>query len=123
MKVTIDTVHGVVSDGTDNGIEIQGVLTLTAPSVEPGEIVTTTAANVTKGYTIVATIGNCTLILPNATTVNQQQFKVKKNNVEAYTLTIQCYGSQTIDGESSLTITAKNTAVVLYALQGNWYIF
>ena len=61
--------------------------------------------------------------MPNASSVDQQEFKIKKVNSPAHTLTISAAAGQTIDGQSSLSITAQYTAVTLYALNGAWYIF
>lgn len=89
----------------------------------PGQVVTTASDTVSASHVVVTTAGNCALTLPDASTVDQQEFKIKKTSAEPNTLTISPSNGQTIDGQSSLTITAQYTAVTLYALAGAWYIF
>jgi hypothetical protein len=128
VKVTIDTARGVVTERDGNGIAINGPLTLSGPVtvtgvVVTGVVVTGASATVSASHTIVATAGNCALALPDATTVDQQEFKIKKISTDPNALTISPSNGQTIDGQTSLTITAQYTAVTLYALGGAWYIF
>jgi len=122
MKVTIDSVRGVVTEDYSNGLFIEEIALFSQPVALSSQVVTTTAVTVNKPCTLVATVDDCVLTLPNASVADQQEFKIKKINTSAYSLTINAVSGQTIDGQTSLLITAQYTTVVLYAAGGNWYI-
>jgi hypothetical protein len=119
----ISSAYGVVTERDGNGVEINGPLTLNGAIVVPGQLVTGASVSVSASHIVVTTAGNCVLTLPDALSVDQQEFKIKKNSADPNALTISPSNGQTIDGQVSLTITAQYTAVTLYALGGSWYIF
>jgi len=125
VKTTINSARGVVTEYDGNGVVIEGPIRLSGEVLaqQSATLVTTTVATVTSPRTLVATTANCVLTLPNATSVDQLEYKIKKLSLDGYSLTIAATAGQTIDGLNSLVITAINTAVTLYAYNGAWYIF
>ena len=122
MKVTVDSVRGVVTEEAGNGLFVETTTQFVVPFAIAGEIITATSATMTKPATLVATVDNCVLTLPNASTVDQQEFRIKKLSSSAHSLTINATNGQTIDGQTSLIITAQYTTMLLYSAGGNWYI-
>ena len=71
---------------------------------------------------IVLVSGNTTLTLPAAATSSGVRFDVKKTDSNATTVTIDGNGSETIDGETTQTITEQYTSVHLVCNGTTWYI-
>ena len=58
--------------------------------------------------------------LPDATTYDEIIFQIKCIN-DTYTCTVETYDSQTIDGESNITL-REMESITIQAKNGNWYI-
>lgn len=97
-------------------------------STENYEIVnvTTTPYTVlpTSEYTIYlvdCTTGNITMNFPSAVS-NEAQYSVKKTDSSANTITIDPFGSQTIDGSSTKVIRFQNTSLDIFSNNANLFI-
>lgn len=62
---------------------------------------------------------NATLILPPARRVEGMIFNVWNNNSSTFTVTIDPHGSETIDGQLTISLDV-NEAAKLYSYQGRW---
>jgi hypothetical protein len=69
-----------------------------------------------------ASNGNITTTLPNAITYEGKQLNIKKIDSSGYTVSINTTSNQTIDGQSTLTITSQWTTLSVIAHDGGWYI-
>ena len=69
-----------------------------------------------------ATAGNVNITIPTARNNNGKLFVVKKIDSTANTVTITPYGTQLIDGSSTVVISVQYTAVMIVSDNFNWWI-
>jgi hypothetical protein len=60
--------------------------------------------------------------MPQASTCNGATFKIKKTDSSINNVTVDGYASETIDGELTYIIGAKNGAIELISTGTEWYI-
>lgn len=66
--------------------------------------------------------GGFTITLPTAVGASGKQIIIKKISSDGNTITINTTSSQTIDGSTSLSITAQYTSLIVVSDNANWYI-
>lgn len=75
-----------------------------------------------SNYDTVLTFGSITISLPTSSSVIGKTYKLKKTDSNSTTLTIDPYGSETIDGFSTIELYESNSVVVIQADGSNWRI-
>jgi hypothetical protein len=70
----------------------------------------------------IKTTNTITITLPTAVGINGKIYNIKKMDGKTTTLTINTTSSQTIDGDTSLTIKQQYTSVTLVSDNSNWII-
>jgi hypothetical protein len=75
-------------------------------------------------YTVLvdASGGNRTITLPSAIGIDGRIYVVKKTDGSTNAVAIQAQSGQTIDGASSISLSAQYATVMLQAYNGNWYV-
>ena len=69
-----------------------------------------------------ATAASITINLPTAIGRKGKIFQVKKVNANANTVTIDAFGSQTIDGALTQVISTSYASISIYSDNANWWI-
>jgi hypothetical protein len=69
-----------------------------------------------------ATAGPITLTLPKAVFSPSRQFDIKKIDITANIVTIDPDGSETIDGDPTMTLLSKDETVRIYCDGTEWFI-
>jgi|WetSurMetagenome_2_1015567.scaffolds.fasta_scaffold81852_2 hypothetical protein len=69
-----------------------------------------------------ASLKAITITLPQASTVMNKLFKIKKIDSSTNTVTIDGYNTETIDGETAILIAYQNSAVQIVSNGSNWFI-
>lgn len=98
-------------------------------SHQSGDIQTTTTT-VTSGTTasaatvilVNAASAALTVSLPQASTVLNKNYMVKKIDSSVNAVTVDPYLSETIDGETTMVLSYKDSAIHLVSDGSNWYI-
>ena len=84
---------------------------------------TSTYTATTSDYTILCNIGTMTVNLPQASTVTGRIYVIKKISSSSGTITIDAYGSDTIDGQSTNTnIYSRWSSLTIQSDSSNWFI-
>ncbi len=88
---------------------------------------TTVSSNTTLGSShyivfVNASGGSRTITLPSASSLRGRQYIIKKIDSSSNAVIISPQSGQTIDGQSSLSLTAQNQCVVITSDGSNWYI-
>lgn len=69
-----------------------------------------------------ATSGNVTVTLPLASSMNGYRFYVKRIDGSANTCSVACTGADTVDGQSSISVSAQYTSLTVVSNGSAWYI-
>lgn len=69
-----------------------------------------------------ASVANLTMTLPDASTVTNQVFNIKKADATAYTIIIDGNGTDTIDGELTFTLLYQWECLTVQSDGSNWFI-
>lgn len=92
-------------------------------SIQDTTISSSTTLSVSNQIVLVdATNGGVTVSLPRASSVARKEYHIKKIDVSPNPVTIEPYGSETIDGGLNYTIGNSYTSRRLYSDGSNWYI-
>lgn len=120
------TSNVIVADTTNSRVGI-GVTAPNSPLQVAGSIASPISAK-TASYTLSATdstvlgSGNITLTLPSAASITGRTYTLKKTDASGTTVTIATSSSQTIDGASSIALTAQNEAATVQSDGTNWWV-
>ena len=122
MPATFDKILGKPLLHTHAASDISGLvtgITNTVSSVNSNTTLTSTSANVTM---VDATNSTITIFLPQASTVTNLIFTVKKTDSTLNTVTLDGYNNELIDGSANLIIQFQNSAVDVVSNGSGWYI-
>lgn len=82
-----------------------------------------TTLNSAHGTVIVdASGGNKVITLPTASGISGKVYRVQKSEASANTVTITPFGSEKINGDASVVIQYKNSAISVQSNGTNWII-
>lgn len=116
---------GATSITTANITDKRTAFALRAP-LAPTITEVTASTDMTHSYDVVKANANggsiASLTLPDATLQSGREMRVYKSDSSANTVTIDCTGSQTINGEASYILAEQNSVVVLFSDGSNWII-
>lgn len=82
----------------------------------------TTASATERAYIVDATTGAKTITLPTASGRAGKEYFVKKADSSANTVTIDPNSSETVNGASSLVLTAQNDGAIVESDGSNWFV-
>ncbi len=120
MAVTIDKFLGRPLNHKHSTTDIVGY---SAPVASSSITVTGNVTAGTEDIILVNALSNAiTISLPQASTVANKIYKIKKTDSSVNAVTVRGYGSELIDGDSSLIISFQNSAVQMVSNSSGWYI-
>lgn len=67
--------------------------------------------------------GNTIINLPTAVGIQGRVYNIKKIDSSSNTVAVQPFGAQTIDGQTSISMSAQYTAISIHSNNSNWWIF
>lgn len=70
-----------------------------------------------------ASSGQVTLTLPSAATTSARQYMIKKKDSSSNNVVVAASGSQTIDGQASVSVNTQYEALTVVSDGSNWFIF
>lgn len=86
-------------------------------------ITSSTALTYTQSLVFVdATLGSVTLTIPSASGNSGKQFNIKKIDASINTIILDPIGSETIDGDTTLTVLNQYDSVTIASNGSNWFI-
>lgn len=122
MPVTVDKLLG---KALLHSHKLADILDYPGGVLDSTSVTTVTTNTLVGAYNIVlvdASAGNVTISLPAAASVNNQNFEVKKIDSTSNLVIIDADGSETIDGDTTMTLAFQNSAIDLVSNGTSWYI-
>jgi len=118
----LNEIKDVVNFHADDIIDIQILIPLKQPIIQPAPVVSNNFTGFQNGfYEVDASAGNILCNLNSPIAFPGRTIDITKVDNSSNTVTIVCSG-HTINGESSIIIKYKNSNITLVSVNNNWRI-